>query len=181
LEKKSQESNQEFSPAVQEVTKIMRKYKKTPFYYPFILDKDEIELVWHIERCVEQLQKVNMHIDIPNFNKSHLIVRNLDLLTESLGGNISMETILRVVYFDLEQSNKPRPRQDFSFTEKEKKKYSKMPSLSKFTKNNPYLKSNRSSYSLLSDFSLIQNMELVPKKIFLDNLQKSTLIAKQTK
>jgi hypothetical protein len=74
-----------------------------------------------------------MSIDFNSFNKSHLIVRNLDLLTESLGGNISMETILRVVYFDLEQSNKRRPRQDFSFTQKEKK-YARMPSLSKFKK-----------------------------------------------
>jgi hypothetical protein len=97
-----------------------------------------------------------------------------------LGGNISMEAIMRVVYFALEQSNKPRPRQDFSFTQKEMK-YAQMPSLSKFTKNNPHLESKRRGYSLMTSFYLIQNLDLVPKKVLMDNINRNTLIAKQTK
>lgn len=131
-----------------------------------VLGKDSLELVWHIERCKEQLEKVNMYIDFNSYNKSHLLVRNLDILDEMLDGNMSMETIMRVVYYDLEQSNKRRcsPRQDFSFTHKEREKYSSMPSLSKFTKNNPYLNTKRPGYSLLSSFALIQDLDIIPKK-----------------
>ena len=121
-----------------------------------------------------------MYIDFNSFNKSHRIVRNLDLLAESLGGELSMETIMRVVYFDLEQSNKPRPLQDFSFAKKEMK-YAEMPSLSKFTKNNPYLNTKRPNYSLTSSFLLIQNLELIPQKVLMNNIKTNINIAKQTK
>jgi hypothetical protein len=121
-----------------------------------------------------------MFVDFNSFNKSHRIIRSIDLLAESLGGDISMETIMRVVYFDLEQSNKRRPIQDFSFTKKEMK-YAEMPSLSKFTKNNPYLNTKRSSYSMLSNFSLIQSLDIIPQKILMNNLSTNVLTAKQTK
>lgn len=121
-----------------------------------------------------------MHIDFNSYNKSHLLVRNLDVLDEMLGGNMSMETIMRVVYFDLEQSNKRKPRQDFSFAHKEMR-YARMPSLAKFTKNNPYISSKQSSYSLVSSFHSVQNLDLVAKKVLMDNISRNTLIAKQTK
>jgi len=101
------------SPVLTEVVNLTQKNKNSLFYNSMLLDKNTLELIWHIERCKEQLRRVSMNIDFNSFNKKYLLVRNLDLLSDSLGGNISMETIMRVVYFDLEQSNKVKPRQDF--------------------------------------------------------------------
>jgi hypothetical protein len=109
------------------------------------------------------------------------MIRNLDVLAENLGGELSMETIIRVVYFDLEQSNKPRPLQDFSFARKEMK-YAEVPSLSKFTKNNPYIKNTqRSSHSFMINFSLLQNLELIPHKILMNGIKLNVNISKQIK
>jgi hypothetical protein len=168
------------SPVPSEVLNLAKKYVNSPFRYPILLDSNTLELIWHIERCKEQLRRVSMSIDFNSFNKKYYLVRNLDLLSDNLGGEISMETIIRVVYFDLEQSNKLRSRQDFSFTKKEMK-YAKMPDLSKFTKNNIYIDNKQRSFSFQSNFLLIQNLELVPKKILMNNLEKNVAIAKQSK
>jgi len=56
-----------------------------------------------------------------------------------------------------------------------------MPSLSKFTKNNPYINNKQHNFSLQSNFLLIQNLELIPKKILMNNLGVDVAVAKQIK
>jgi hypothetical protein len=152
------------------------------FKTPFFLDKDKIFLFWQIQKCRLTVSRIETYIDFNSFNHSHILIRNLDLLTSLLGGKLPMDTAVRVVYMDVQQSVNFQPRQDFSITKKQDK-YTELPSWYKlkFKPEDVDLNTNNDVSTCPTEFNYIQNFDYKPKKMLMDIIEKNINISKQSK
>jgi hypothetical protein len=120
------------------------------------------------------MSQADMSINFNDFNHNDEIIRNIDLLTNQLGGKLTIQTAMRAVYMSVMESSKSRKstisNQDFSITRKEKK-YSRVSSL---------LNTKRSLFSF-TDLSQVKELDLISKKVLISSLTKDLNLSKQLK
>jgi hypothetical protein len=95
------------------------------------------------------------------------------------GGHLSMETITRALYYQLTYQ-KPEPVKVFRPVSKSQDKYLRLLSLYKFDEHyNNSLLLESTTYNQPFNTAQIQNLNFIPTKIFLANLDSNTNFAKQ--
>jgi hypothetical protein len=147
-----------------------------------LLDNDKINLLWNIQRCKLTLNRLETFMNFNDFGRSSLLVRNVDLLHSLMGGKLPMDSAMRIVYMSVLEDTPPKPKQDFSITKRELK-YMQTPSTFEFTNpiENVDLHTQRKTYNYSYSFWDIQNLDILPKKILMTNINSNINISKQNK
>jgi len=151
-----------------------------------LIDPDIISLVHAAEECRYYIGLSEMYIDKSSLrinNRNYKLVKNLDILEDMLGEKITIETMVRAIYLDVQDWGRrtSSPKQDFSITKKYKK-YTRVPAnLEKIVKKAVLLKNNKSLEEPSYSFIKISNLKLLPSRLLTGNIFSNILTAKQAK
>ena len=151
-----------------------------------LIDPDIISLVHAAEECRYYIGLSEMSIDKSSLrinNRNYKLVKNLDLLEDMLGEKITIETMVRAIYLDVQEWGRrtSSPKQDFSITKKYKK-YIKIPAnLEKIVKKAVLLENNKTLKEPPYNFIKVSNLKLLPSRLLTGNIFSNILSAKQAK
>jgi len=151
-----------------------------------LIDPDIISLVHAAEECRYYIGLSEMYIDKSSLrinNRNYKLVKNLDILEDMLGEKITIETMVRAIYLDVQDWGRrtSSPKQDFSITKKYKK-YTRVPAnLEKIVNKAVLLKNNKSLEEPSYSFIKVSNLKLLPSRLLTGNIFSNILTAKQTK
>jgi hypothetical protein len=145
------------------------------------IDNDWLLYFWHVQKVKLTMSQVDSTIDLSKFNKSHLLIRNLDFLSDQQGGYLSMDTAIRAIYMDVQQSTKPSTIQNFSLS-RLNKKYSKLSFLDNhICKGLASVPNTVGSIDKTTNLNDMESLDLFPKKIIESLISKNLNIAKQNR
>ncbi len=151
-----------------------------------LIDPDIISLVHAAEECRYYIGLADMSIDKGSLrinNRNYKLVKNLDLLEDMTGEKVTIETMVRAIYLDVQDWGRrtSSPKQNFSITKKHKK-YARVPAnLEKIISKRTLIENNKSVEQPFYSFVKISSLKLLPSRLLTNNMFSDILAAKQTK
>jgi hypothetical protein len=122
------------------------------------------------------IQQLDCHIDLNSFDHSNKFIRNIDILVDQIGP-LSHRTIGRILYMEAMSSVKPEPMQTF-YLSKLQAKYCNFHFLKKFGLDPKIAYQPR---TIIVDYKTLKILDLAPKKILIDIIEKNINLTKQNK